>query len=88
MGNILIHSLGEGLRTIDVQLIDWNLVTFYYKGFESNEKKGTECYYPPEILLRTNYVTPAIDIWSLAVVYFTFVTDKKPFPLSCKTNNL
>jgi tRNA A-37 threonylcarbamoyl transferase component Bud32 len=33
MGNILIHSVGEGLRTIDVQLIDWNLATFYYKGY-------------------------------------------------------
>jgi serine/threonine protein kinase len=24
----------------------------------------------------------------LAVVYFTFITDKKPFPLNCKSNNL
>jgi hypothetical protein len=36
MGNILIHSIGEGLRTIDVQLIDWNLATFYIKGYDSN----------------------------------------------------
>lgn len=33
MGNILISSVGEGLRTIEVQLIDWNLATFYSKGY-------------------------------------------------------
>ena len=71
-----------------MQLIDWILATFYSKGYDSNQKKGTVCYYAPESLLRTNFATPAIDIWALAVVYFTFITDKKPFPLNCKNSNL
>ncbi len=36
MGNILIHSVGEGLRIINVQLIDWNLASFYSYGYDSN----------------------------------------------------
>lgn len=51
-------------------------------------RKGTVCYYPPEQLLRTNYPTPAIDIWGLAVVMFTYLTNKNPFPIKCKTNNI
>ena len=33
-------------------------------------------------------MTPAIDIWALGVVMFTFFTDKKPFYDECKENNL
>lgn len=88
MANILIHSVGEGLRIVDPQLIDWNLATYYSKGYDSTEKKGTSCYYSPEAFIRTHHVTPAIDIFALAVVYFTFITEKKPFPVNCKTNNL
>ena len=34
------------------------------------------------------YITPAIDVWALAVVYFVFIADKKPFTVDCKQNNL
>lgn len=51
-------------------------------------KHGTNCYYSPELLMRTTYLTPATDIWSLGVVYFTFMTDKKPFHINCKDSNL
>lgn len=47
MGNILMYSVGEGLQVMNAQLIDWNLATFYSKGYESNRKKGTVCYYSP-----------------------------------------
>jgi hypothetical protein len=39
-------------------------------------------------MFRTYHVTPAIDIWSLAVVMFTFITNKKPFGGGCKNDNL
>lgn len=87
MGNILINSVGESLRTIDVQLIDWNLASFYSLGYTSTMKKGTVCYYSPETLLRTLFITPAIDVWALAVVYFSFITAKKPFAVDCKESN-
>ena len=88
MGNVLINSIGPNLRQVEVQLIDWNLASFYYPGYESSTRKGTECYYAPELLLRRDYITPAMDIWSLAVVYFTFLTSRKPFPSDCSKNNL
>lgn len=47
MGNILINSLGSNFKLFETQLIDWNLASFYYKGYESNAKKGTACYYSP-----------------------------------------
>ena len=34
------------------------------------------------------HITPAIDIWALAVVMFTYYTDMKPFAINCKTNNM
>ncbi len=33
-------------------------------------------------------MTPAIDIWALAVVMWSFMTDDKPFYYECKNNNL
>ena len=48
LGNILIKIPDPNMNKIfDVQLIDWNLATFYYRGFTSNSKKGTPCYYSP-----------------------------------------
>lgn len=37
--------------------------------------------------MRTAFITPATDIWSLAIVYFSFITDKKPFTVNCKDSN-
>jgi serine/threonine protein kinase len=71
-----------------VQLIDWNLASFYHKGFETSSKRGTPCYYSPEQLLRTFYITPAVDVWALAIVMFTYYTDAKPYQVNCKTDNL
>jgi tRNA A-37 threonylcarbamoyl transferase component Bud32 len=33
MGNVLISSVGEGLRSVEIQLIDWNLASFYSQGY-------------------------------------------------------
>jgi serine/threonine protein kinase len=38
--------------------------------------------------MRTLYTTPAIDIWALGVVMWTFFTDDKPFFSDCKENNI
>lgn len=51
-------------------------------------KKGTVCYYSPELLFRTYHVTTATDIWALAVVMFIYYTDRKPFFYKCKDDNL
>lgn len=89
LGNVLVNVVGEaGYKFTEVQLIDWNLASFYFPGYDSNLRKGTACFYPPELLLRTTHITPAADIWSLAIVMFTFFTDRKPFPLKCKTDGL
>lgn len=38
--------------------------------------------------MRTYHVTPAIDIWSMGIVMFSFFSEKKPFYEDCKANNL
>lgn len=47
MGNIMVNSVGPTFKFYEVQLIDWNLASFYYTGYESDQKKGTVCYYSP-----------------------------------------
>jgi serine/threonine protein kinase len=88
MGNILVNSIGPTFKFYDVQLIDWNLASFYYTGYDSDMKRGTVCYYSPEQLFNTFHITPAIDVWALGVVMFTFYTDSKPFSFNCKSDNL
>ena len=89
MGNILVNSIGPQFKFYDVELIDWNLASFYYTGVDINNKRGTVCYYSPEQLFLTYHITPAIDIWALGVVMFTYYTDRKPFTgVNCKNNNL
>ena len=38
--------------------------------------------------MKASHLTPAIDVWALAVVIWTFFTDDKPFFQDCKDNNL
>lgn len=47
LGNIMINSLGPEFKFYEVQLIDWNLASFYYTGLDVSGKKGTICYYAP-----------------------------------------
>ena len=75
MGNILLHAVTEDFKFFKLELIDWNLAVFYYTGFEHSKKGGTKCYYSPEILFKTDYLTPATDIWSLGIVMYKFITD-------------
>lgn len=86
MGNILISSHSQSVKLVEVELIDWNLSVFYYPGYESSLMHGTKCYHPPEVILKQYYITPAADIWSLGVVFFTYLTDKKPFMLNCSSD--
>ena len=71
-----------------MQLIDWNMASSYFPGYESNEQKGTECYHSPESILGIPNITPASDVWSLAVVYFFYVTGKRPFLKNCEEDEL
>jgi serine/threonine protein kinase len=88
LGNIMVNSIGPNFKFYEVQLIDWNLATFYHRGVDSSAKRGTVCYYSPEQLFGTYHITPAIDVWALAIVMFTYYTDLKPFGTNCKSNNL
>jgi hypothetical protein len=38
--------------------------------------------------MRAAHLTPAIDIWALGVVMWTFFTEDKPFFIDCRDNNL
>lgn len=80
--------MGHNFKIFDSQLIDWNMASFYFKGFDINIRKGTVCYYSPEQLMRASHLTPAIDMWALGIVMWTFFTDEKPFFSDCKDNNL
>lgn len=43
------------------------------------------------MLFRTNFITPQTDIFSLGVVIFYFLTNKKPYGIKCnpdKNNNI
>lgn len=84
----MVNSIGPSFKFYEVQLIDWNLASFYYTGYDSDMKRGTVCYYSPQQLFNTYHVTPAIDIWALGMVMFTFYTDSKPFASNCKSDNL
>ncbi len=88
MGNILVNSMGPNFKFYEVQLIDWNLATFYYTGSLEYSKRGTVCFYSPQQLLKGKSITPLVDIWALAIVMFTYYTDEKPFGLNCKNDNL
>jgi len=80
--------MGPNFKFYEVQLIDWNLAIFYYSGYDSNVKHGTTCYYSPEQTLKTSFPTPAIDVWALGVVFYTYLFDEKPFKVNCKVSNL
>lgn len=80
--------MGLNFKFYELQLIDWNLAKFYYKGMDDISKRGTVCYYSPEELLRTIHVTPARDIWSLGIAMYTYYTNEKPFTYNCKKDNL
>ena len=88
MGNILLTPRDAEFKRFDTQLIDWNLATFYYSGYESSKKKGTICYHSPEGLFKTSHITPAADIWTLAVVMYSAVAQQKPFAFSCNKSPL
>ena len=38
--------------------------------------------------MKASHLTPAIDVWALAVVIWTYFTDDKPFFQDCKYNNM
>lgn len=38
--------------------------------------------------MRAIFPTPAIDVWGLAIVMFSYFFTKYPFTVKCKTDNM
>ena len=53
-----------------INLIDWNLAAFHYEGKQYRRASGTPPFKAPELVVQSEYYTPAVDVWSLAIVMF------------------
>lgn len=53
-----------------INLIDWNLASFYYIGKKYDRASGTPPFKAPQLVVQSEFYTPAIDIWSLGAVMF------------------
>lgn len=89
--NIIVDSAYEDgdyvTRKSKIQLIDWNLVNFYYEGALFDFRRGTSCYQAPELLIWSKFYTPNVDVWSLGVSMYYILTGKKPLK-SCSKEAL
>lgn len=74
--NILL----TGPRRRTVQLADFGFATSYRAGEQSlNEAWGSVHYSSPEIIAERSYEGPEIDVWSMGVVLYAWVTGRLPF---------
>lgn len=72
--NILIIDDVEGIQ---VKLIDFGLATYTLPGEIKSFRCGTLGYTAPEVF--TGKYTNKIDIWSIGVILFAYLTGKLPF---------
>eukprot|EP01099_Mayorella_cantabrigiensis_P006983 TRINITY_DN6036_c0_g1_i1.p1 TRINITY_DN6036_c0_g1~~TRINITY_DN6036_c0_g1_i1.p1 ORF type:complete len:402 (+),score=68.80 TRINITY_DN6036_c0_g1_i1:58-1206(+) len=85
-GSLIIHrdlKTDNILLTNDLvpKLVDFGLSTYYVPGEKTNKLGwcGTLGYRSPEMVEKSNYVGPEVDIWSLGVILFEMFTGKLPF---------
>ena len=63
-------------RKTQVQIIDWNLAKLYYEGRRYLETEGTVRYMAPELVIGSQYYTPAVDVWSIGAIMYKAVTGR------------
>jgi len=73
--NLLLDSRGR------VKLIDFNLSSLYSDKTFLSRFCGSLPYCPPEMVLRTPYVGPEVDVWALGVLFYLFLFARYPFPV-------
>lgn len=71
--NVLLD--GEG----DARLIDFGLCGYYASGKSLRCHCGSPSYAAPEIVARSDYLAPPVDVWSLGVVLFACLAGYLPF---------
>ena len=72
--NILIIEDDEGTQ---IKIIDFGLATYTLPGELKRFKCGTLGYTAPEVF--THQYTNKIDIWSIGIILFAYLTGKLPF---------
>lgn len=71
--NVLLDGAG-GAR-----LIDFGLAGFFTPGSRLRCHCGSPSYAAPEIVGRTEYLAPPVDVWSLGVVLYSMLAGYLPF---------
>lgn len=66
-------------ENIDLKLIDLGLGNFFDRKKLLESFCGTADYASPELWQGKRYVGPEVDIWSMGVLLFVFLTGKMPF---------
>jgi serine/threonine protein kinase len=73
--NLLFDARGK------IKLIDFNLSSFYSEKSLLTRYCGSLPYCPPEMVLRTPYIGPEVDVWSLGVLLYLLLFVRYPFPV-------
>ena len=74
--NILL----SGMRRRHVLLADFGFASRFVKGKKSlHESLGSLHYSSPEICSEVSYEGPEVDVWSMGVVLYAWVTGRLPF---------
>eukprot|EP01102_Stenamoeba_stenopodia_P021818 TRINITY_DN8897_c0_g1_i1.p1 TRINITY_DN8897_c0_g1~~TRINITY_DN8897_c0_g1_i1.p1 ORF type:complete len:864 (+),score=230.40 TRINITY_DN8897_c0_g1_i1:212-2803(+) len=66
-------------ENIDLKLIDLGLGNFFDRKKLLESFCGTADYASPELWQGKRYIGPEVDIWSMGVLLFVFLTGKMPF---------
>ncbi|EHK99009.1 putative Serine/threonine-protein kinase 32A [Glarea lozoyensis 74030] len=70
--NVLLDSEGH------IHLADFNVASDYSPGRQLTSKSGTLAYLAPEVYTGTGY-GPGADWWSLGVLFYECIYNKRPF---------
>jgi len=73
--NLLLSNRGK------VKLIDFNLSCPFSEKTLLTRFCGSLPYCPPEMVLRTPYVGPEVDVWALGVLLYLLLFARYPFPV-------